>query len=398
MSRLRNRQVCRTASCLVAAFLLSFTLLRPISAGAATQWWDTSAAGAPGDGLQAGNGNWSTTGGGTNLRWSTASTGTALTNWVNGNDAIFQTSGTSLVTLNSAGMTVNSMTFNGTGYTIGPGAGSLSLIGTATITTNADATISAALGGTVGMTKAGGSILTLSGANSYTGVTTINAGTLKLDNNNTTTPRLVNTSGITVNSGGTLLLAQTAAVSTDRINNAAGVTISGGGTFATGGLSEGTRPTNSSATNGAAGMGALTLQTTSSVSRATIDFLTGANGSTLAFSSLVGGNGAFLDIKNWTGTPFTDNSATGNDRLLFGIDPGLTAAQLANVRFFDDSGAFIGGGEIIGYGNMFEMVAVPESSTWLAAALALGAIGFSQRKRVRDSYRFLSLSLLSSHF
>src|SRR5437764_8585134 len=113
MSRLRNRQVCRTASCLVAAFLLSFTLLRPISAGAATQWWDTSAAGAPGDGLQAGNGNWSTTGGGTNLRWSTASTGTALTNWVNGNDAIFQTSGTSLVTLNSAGMTVNSMTFNG---------------------------------------------------------------------------------------------------------------------------------------------------------------------------------------------------------------------------------------------------------------------------------------------
>ena len=155
----------------------------------------------------------------------------------------------------------------------------------------------------------------LSGANSYTGVTTINAGTLKLDNNNTTTPRLVNTSGITVNSGGTLLLAQTAAVSTDRINNAAGVTISGGGTFATGGLSEGTRPTNSSATNGAAGMGALTLQTTSSVSRATIDFLTGANGSTLAFSSLVGGNGAFLDIKNWTGTPFIDNSATGNDRL-----------------------------------------------------------------------------------
>ena len=135
-------------------------------------------------------------------------------------------------------------------------------------------------------------------------------------------------------------------------------------------------------------MGALTLQITSSVSRATIDFLTGANGSTLAFSSLVGGYGAFLDIKNWTGTPFTDDSATGNDRLLFGVDPGLTAAQLSNVRFFDDSGAFIGAGEIIGYGNMFELVAIPEPSTWLAAALALGAIGFSQAKRLRAGASF----------
>ena len=137
-------------------------------------------------------------------------------------------------------------------------------------------------------------------------------------------------------------------------------------------------------------MGALTLASTSSGSRATIDFLTGANGSTLAFSGLIGGNGAFLDIKDWTGTPFTDNSATGNDRLLFGVDPGLTAAQLANVRFFDDSGAFIGGGEIIGYGNMFELVAIPEPSTWLAAALALGVIGFSQRKRVRAGARVIN--------
>jgi hypothetical protein len=36
-----------------------------------------------------------------------------------------------------------------------------------------------------------------------------------------------------------------------------------------------------------------------------------------------------------------------------------------------------------GTGNDFVITAVPEPSTWLAAALALGAIGFSQRKRVR---------------
>jgi len=32
---------------------------------------------------------------------------------------------------------------------------------------------------------------------------------------------------------------------------------------------------------------------------------------------------------------------------------------------------------------MFEIVAVPEPGTWFAAVLALAAIGFSQRKRLR---------------
>ena len=34
-------------------------------------------------------------------------------------------------------------------------------------------------------------------------------------------------------------------------------------------------------------------------------------------------------------------------------------------------------------GTEFDLIAVPEPSTWFAAALALGAIGFAQRKRVR---------------
>ena len=37
---------------------------------------------------------------------------------------------------------------------------------------------------------------------------------------------------------------------------------------------------------------------------------------------------------------------------------------------------------------MFEIVAVPEPSTWVAAVLALGVIGFSQRKRVRACASF----------
>jgi autotransporter-associated beta strand protein len=180
----------------IVTILIAISLLFAPKAGAATQWWDTS--GTVGDGLQPGNGNWSTSGSGPNLRWSSASTGTALGNWVNGNDAIFQTSGTSLVTVNQA-ITVNSMTFNGTGYTIGPGGGSLTLVGS-NITTNADATISTAIGGSVGLTKLGTSTLTLSGANIYTGLTLVSAGTLILNGTNSTA------GATTVNSAGTLQL------------------------------------------------------------------------------------------------------------------------------------------------------------------------------------------------
>jgi hypothetical protein len=125
------------------------------------------------------------------------------------------------------------------------------------------------------------------------------------------------------------------------------------------------------------------LQSTSAGSHATIDF-TNANGSTLAASSLVGGSGAFLDIRNWTHTTLTtDDSSTTNDRLLFASNPGLTAAQLANVQFFNDSGTLVGnGGQIIAYGNMFELVAIPEPSTWFAAGLALLFIGYTQRRKL----------------
>src|SRR4026209_1620701 len=92
-------------------------------------YWDTSTA----SGLQPGTGNWSTMGMGTNLRWSSTTGGSSpLLNWANGSDAFFETSGTSPVTVNNLSMTVNSLTFDGTGYTIGPGNGSLSLTGSHT--------------------------------------------------------------------------------------------------------------------------------------------------------------------------------------------------------------------------------------------------------------------------
>jgi len=85
----------------------------------------------------------------------------------------------------------NTLTVSGGGVTVNSGAGlftvnaNLTLAGASnTITVNnaAGAVINGVLGGTVGLTKAGTGTLTLNNANTYTGGTTLNAGTLILGN------------------------------------------------------------------------------------------------------------------------------------------------------------------------------------------------------------------------
>jgi hypothetical protein len=130
-------------------------------------------------------------------------------------------------------------------------------------------------------------------------------------------------------------------------------------------------------------MGALTLSATSPSSHIVINFAT--PGSALAFSSLVGAAGQYVDILNWTGNLGFDDGNANNDRLLSASDPGLSQTDLANFNFYSDGGStlFAAGGTEFVYGNMFEIVAVPEPGTWFAAVLTLAAIGFSQRKRLR---------------
>jgi hypothetical protein len=74
----------------------------------------------------------------------------------------------------------------------------------------------------------------------------------------------------------------------------------------------------------------------------------------------------------------------GTDQLYFGTDStGLTLPQLSQISFYSDSGTtFLGtGGFTIGMDG--ELGPVPEPSTWVAAALAFGYIGFTQRRRLR---------------
>ena len=129
---------------------------------------------------------------------------TSATNWSNVTDTPWDaTNGvTNAAVFNTASAAasvgdfvyVNSLTFSQTAAITG---GTITLAGaTPTITTNANATISSILAGSAGLAKAGGSTLTLSGSNTFSGGVTVNAGALQLNN-----ASALGTGTLTINSG-----------------------------------------------------------------------------------------------------------------------------------------------------------------------------------------------------
>ena len=170
---------------------------------------------------------WTVDGGANNFAWDNivSATDTAIFGNVGGQVSL----GTAI---NAGGLT-----FNVTGYSLDNGgvpASTLALGGFATITvTNAGdtATVSAILNGTAGLTKAGNGVLTLSGANTFLGLTSVAAGTLVVQNS----AALGVVDGTTVASGATLDLGGT--LTADTLNLGAEViTISGTGVGGNGAL------------------------------------------------------------------------------------------------------------------------------------------------------------------
>lgn len=87
------------------------------------------------------------------------------------------------ITLGATTTQTGALTFNSTDGTNTLGtAATVTLTGDTTLTTNVAVTIADVISGGFSLTKAGASILTLSGTNSYTGTTLIRAGTLSVSN------------------------------------------------------------------------------------------------------------------------------------------------------------------------------------------------------------------------
>jgi autotransporter-associated beta strand protein len=130
--------------------------------------------------------------------WSTnAANWDAGSVWTNGNHAVFAGSVGETVDV-AATVTVANVTFQTNGYTIADANydGSLSVVGAPSVFTVSGAgntaTVSAAVGGSGGLTKAGNGLLQLKATNTYAGVTRVSAGVLKL---NQSTPAALGAGG-----------------------------------------------------------------------------------------------------------------------------------------------------------------------------------------------------------
>ena len=133
--------------------------------------WDISNSA----GFQAGNGTW-----GTDNYWSLD--GTILTSWPGaGNAALFSgTDGTYSVIVNGT-QSVDNFAFQNSGYTLNGGVINLDGSSGINVENGKNAVVNSNISGSTGLVFSGGGTLTLTGDNSYTGATSINAGLLIID-------------------------------------------------------------------------------------------------------------------------------------------------------------------------------------------------------------------------
>jgi autotransporter-associated beta strand protein len=272
-----------------------------------------------------------------------------------GTGSLTQSSGASLLTFDTTGTISNAMSL----YNVSA-LQSATLNGTITVnnaTFDVDSgdtlTLSGGVGGTGGVTKNGTGTLVLSGSNTYSGATVVNAGTLNAANANA----LGTNASVTVH-GGSLLVSADDAINSKNLILAS--TATGNGTAA--GL------VFSGNYNGTAS--SLTLNQDSIIDLGTGDV-------TIRFTSIVGLETHSLSIYNWTGNSLWAGG-DGNNTDQFYINSTLSQGNLDNISFYSglDNSSFVGTGfQIIGGSFNQQIIPVPEPETYATALLLLLGLG-----------------------
>jgi autotransporter-associated beta strand protein len=206
------------------------------------------------------------------------------------------------------------------------------------VNTGMSATEAGTVTGPGGLTKSGSGTLTLSANNTFSGALNAQAGLLKL--NTTSGSAAGSISSLSVASGATLLVSQS-----NQVNNTASVTLSGGTIARASGVSE--------------TFGALDLTGAS-----TLDFGSGTAGN-LTFGTYEGGGtpSAILTLNNF----FGGNSLVLGSALSSYLTPGTySTTSFSNSYFVINSVS--GGFTASESGGTFTITAIPEPSTYLAAA------------------------------
>lgn len=247
----------------------------------------------------------------------------------------------------------------GAATTISSDSGTLNLTNTGTITgatfglslTGAgNGTVSSIIGTTSGtLTKSGTGTWTLSGTNTYTGTTTVNGGTLLVNGNNSAA-----TGAVSVNNSGTTLGG------TGTIGGA--VTVASGAKLLGG--------------TGSTASGTLTLASNLTLSSGSIiELALGASG---AHSTITRTGGTWTFATSQAFTFINLGAQPGN---YTNIITGLGSDPMGESGWTITDTGWIGN-FTYNTGNInLTVTAVPEPSTWIAGALALGAVGWTQRRR-----------------
>jgi autotransporter-associated beta strand protein len=243
-----------------------------------------------------------------------------------------------LITLGSD-ITVNGLTFNQAGsgnYTIAGGGHSLTLSNTI-IGGTASASITAGLAGNTGLSITNSGTIALSGANTYSGATTIVNGTLQLEGANALGGSTQITVGDANGATGTVRLNVPDATSTT-FGTGTSITIHGSGVNGFGALRGEDGASNTWAGNVVIGSSAPTISAG----------ISGGNGGTLNVKGVISGTGsiAFSTNSNATTILSNINTYTGATRLRNTVPGTLATLRIGTDNAINAASDLIGGGPV----------------------------------------------------